>query len=62
MVYALARLNVDSDEALVGNIVHFRTFNQHTIVLNGLTEANDLMHVRGGLYSGRKQNVMMNDL
>ncbi|EIN03482.1 cytochrome P450 [Punctularia strigosozonata HHB-11173 SS5] len=45
-----------------GRIVHFRAFNEHTIVLNGLKEANELMHVRGGLYSGRRQKVMMNEL
>ena len=45
-----------------GNIIHVRALHQHIIILNGLKEATDLMHTRGGLYSGREQKVMMHEL
>jgi hypothetical protein len=58
----LFECQTSSNSIYAGKIIHLRAFNRHTIVINGLDEAIDLMQSRGGLYSGREQKVMMHDL
>ena len=43
-----------------GDIIHFRFYGQHTIILNSVEDAREMFEKRSGLYSDRPKNVMVN--
>ncbi|KAH9480218.1 Cytochrome P450 monooxygenase COX2 [Psilocybe cubensis] len=43
-----------------GDVVHFRLYRQHTIILNSIEAVDDLLEKRSNIYSSRSQIEMVN--
>ncbi|KAF8817039.1 cytochrome P450 [Phlegmacium glaucopus] len=44
---------------IYGDIIHFRIYGQHTIILNSVEDVREMFEQRAGLYSDRPKNVMV---
>lgn len=44
---------------IYGDIIHFRIYGQHTIILNSVEDVRELFEKCSGLYSDRPRNVMV---